>query len=90
VGWESVAQRLGWEGIEACPPRHGRAGATADARVASRPICYQCCRAGRIAGCRFRVSLEPRTQSAAFVASAAMLGAACRRAGWEWQAKCSW
>jgi hypothetical protein len=25
--------------VEACPPRHGRAGATADARVAPRPIC---------------------------------------------------
>ena len=29
----------GWEGVEACPPRHGRAGATADTRVAPRTIC---------------------------------------------------
>jgi hypothetical protein len=35
VGWGAVAQRPGWEGVEACPPRHGRA--TADVRVAPRP-----------------------------------------------------
>jgi hypothetical protein len=38
VGWESVAQRPGNRGVEACPPRHGRAGGKVDARVAPSAI----------------------------------------------------
>ena len=60
MGWESVAQRPGRkQGVEACPP----GGCYGRCPRRSKDDLLACCRAGRIAGRRFRVPREPWTQS---------------------------